>query len=371
MYLLERIIGVSLFLLILIIFVTIIFNSKKRNLNKILNIYLIIIFILAFLYIPSKDADLTRYIEISKYYNTLSLSKLKSTIMNSALPVEIIYLYLIGKTKIYALIPAISSLIFYGAVFRIIKRTYNYYNISNKSIAYCLLLFMSLGNFMSSISIIRSPIGFAIISLCFFSEFVEKKSFYKNLLLYVIASLIHPSSLVVFIFRLFYQIFSKSKKSIYKIFDILFVALLLFVLYHYGFTNLEYMANKIGGYASGSSYFYIWEYIISLIFIIFSTLVYLLFKKYSFINELRKYNNLLIMINIIIIVFLYDYSIFTRYQLFSSILFIPIFAIFLDNIKYKNISKIFNFIFIITLLIISIIIFTRGNISGYKFMILQ
>ena len=71
MYLYERIIGISVYVVITFIMILAIYKSDKSKLKKILTIYLFFLCILAFFYIPSKTDDLYRYIISAKYYNSI------------------------------------------------------------------------------------------------------------------------------------------------------------------------------------------------------------------------------------------------------------------------------------------------------------
>lgn len=372
MYLAERMIGVVTYASVVTIMTYLIYKSPKEKTKKYFILYNIILFIMAFFYIPTTTADLTRLIEKMDYYSKIELLKLPNILFNNIAPMHVIYFYLIGKIGINELLPAITSFIFFGNVFYIAYKSSKHFKLDNKSVAISLLFFMSMGKFLEVISNIRSPLAFSIIAVCCYNEIIENKSFIKNLILYLIAALMHPAAVVLIIIRMLFFLLQKEKIVIKKIFNIIILLFLALLVKKYAGNYLNYAFEKAMVYINGEIYNYTWEYLISWIYIIFSTYTLICGKKYLTDNvescNMRKFN---IYINLIIILFSFEYSIFSRFQAFSSILFIPTLGIILNNIKKERTEKNKRFIVIFTIIMIIIffITLTRGNLSGYKYLL--
>lgn len=372
MYILERIIGIITYMLIMLIMVYLIYKSPKEKLKKILIIYLILLFIMAYFYIPAPTADLYRLRQSLDIYSNYNIEQLSQLLTKSNIPSYILYTYIIAKIGIINLFPAITCLIFYGIVFTILYKSAKKFNLSNKSVSISLLFFMETGKFLEVISGIRTMLAFSIIALCCYNEFIENKSIVKDVFYYLIASFLHPAAMALTIVRFFYLFLKKEKNILKKIFNYIILIFLTFIMLKWGAKYLEYMLGKVDIYLNSNVYSYMWEYIISWIFLIFSS--YCLFtRKNDFNNNpgikaLVKFN---IYINIIILLFNFEYSIFSRFQAFSSIIFIPILSIVFNEIFSKKSMKNRNFIFIF--IFVSILLFfivgIRGNLSGYKYLL--
>lgn len=371
MYILERFLGVFAYMSFMLLFVFFIYrSSNKNNVKKYLFVYLIVLFLLAFFYIPSESADLYRFFKAAEIYANMPSDALLDLIINSGSPMNIVYFYLLGLTGIKGLIPAVTALVFYGCSFKILYSSFINFNFSNKNLALSLLLFMVLGSFLLVISSIRCFVAFPIIALCCYNEMIEHKSVFLHLPFYFFAALMHPAAFVLVLIRFLLLPFNKEKKRII-IFRIAFLLIFLSILIRYGDQYINLILNKADTYIGGNVYSYIWEYIIGFIYIVFSTLCVLSYSKYIDKSiEVQNYKRFYLFINFVILFFCFEYSIFTRFLVFSSILFLPLFTNILDELTKSNReSKIFTFIFIVVIVLLLFLVATRGNLSGYKFII--
>ena len=371
MYIYERLIGVFTYVIIMFIMILLIYKSDKNKLKKNLIIYLIALCILAFFYIPSTSADLYRYIISAHDYNMLSYNDLYKLIINSSSPMQIVYFYLLGKININGLIPAVSALIYYGCYFRIIYGCAKKYNLSNKSVAYSLFLVMAMGGFLTVISAIRSFVAFAVIALCIYREIIENKSIFSNVLLYLFAGMMHLSAIGLIIIRIIIFLFGKEKKITKKILNILIIIIISIIFIKFGRNYWNSLINKTDYYVKNSVYSYLWEYIICFVYMIYSTIILLIInnkKTNEFeIKKLIKFN---LIINFVIFIFAFEYSIFTRFQMFSELIFTPLFAFYINSLEVENKkSKLLTYTYIIVLTMIFIIACTRGNLCGYKYIL--
>lgn len=372
MYLTERIIGVTTYMLTMIIFCYYIaYNLKdKRKLKNILLIYNLVLSVFAFFYIPAPSADLYRHYITFDNLLDYSFNNIWNYSLKTTVPVFYIYVFLISRLKMRGFLPAITSFIFHGCVFTILTKATKKFDIDNKSIALSLILFMEMGKFLEVISGIRCLMAFSIICLCIYNELVEGTKIYRNILLYLFACFMHTAAIALTIIRLLYLFLQNEKNILFKFLNIIF--LLIIIVYFSTNSNyfIEAMISKTEYYVTGSVYSYVWEYIISWISILFS--LYTIFKFKTIIKEnliLKNYCKFLVLLNIIIIIFCFEYSIFTRFQTTSSILFIPLFGYILSELKKRKIySKNYKLILTLTLIIIFVLAGVRGNLCGYKFL---
>lgn len=372
MYLIERIIGIATYMIIMLAMVYLIYKSPKEKLKKLLIIYLIFLFIMAYFYIPATSADLYRLTNTMKYYASFGISNLPQLLLNSKAPVYVLYSYIIGKLGIDNLLPAITSLIFYSNIFIIFYKSSKKFNLSNKSTAISLLLFMEMGKFLEVISSVRTMLAFSFIALCCYNEFIEKRSIIKDILFYLIASLIHPAAMVLALIRMVFLLFQKERKILKKLFNFTLLIIISVFTLKYGKEYLDLIFQKADTYLNGDVYSYVWEYLVSWICILFSTYS-LLFRKKELVcnidlNNLRKFN---LFINAVILLFSFEYSIFSRYQAFSNMIFIPIIGVILNNVfseeSIRNRKYMFMVIMVSTLLFF--IVGLRGNLSSYKYLL--
>ena len=347
--------------------------KDRKRLKRILRIYNVILAILAFLYIPYQTADLYRHFMTFDKYATTSFIDIFNGMNNSTVPFAKLYIFLFSKIGIKGLLPAVTSFIFHACVFHIIYVSAEKYNYSMKTVALMLLLFMEMGKFLEVISGIRCLLAFSVICYCIFEELFNNKSFYKHILLYAIACFFHSAAVALTIIRLFFLLFQKERRIIYKFVNI---GLLVCLVIYFAFNSsvyLDAMFDKADGYLSNTRYYYLWEYIISLISILFMIISIFLFnKKYRNVLPFKNISNFVLLLCFLLLFYHSEYSIFSRFQTAASILFIPIYGYILNYIA-NNKSKYYKNVYIFIIIVVNISIFliagTRGNLSAYKFFI--
>ena len=234
-----------------------------------------------------------------------------------------------------------------------------------------------------TIANIRTMLSLAIVAYCIYKLLVERERGIKYFPLLIVAALIHTVGMAaVMIFIIYYIL--KGSKGRNRLFTTLGAFIFVVVSYVYG-RNYIYLAidkgeNYLAYSQASTGYFYIWEFILSLI-VIFVTL-FILFVYYLKINrkfgleEYKKEKE--------------DYSAFVRFMLFLTlsdlaaiwiefniglrlswliaILDMPLLLLILvskrcpDTFKYRlrNLIKIVSF----TLLFIACV---RGDLCSLKF----
>ncbi len=385
MFLFERLVGVGIYSLVLIMVYFSLVTKNCNNVKRTLFIYSILLSVLAFFYIPYETADLYRINEYVEAFRKYSFSKLwKKQVLNSEIGLANILYWAIGKTGIPQLLPALISFVCYNCIFYIIVKTAQKNQISGKNVAITLLFYMSTGNYMFVITGIRCMLGVSLLTFCFFRENVEKKFRFFHIPLYLIATLIHSFSAVLIAARFFISIFDKNttalKKTIYSV--LLSGGIIIVFSYFSGF--IDEILGKVDSYLSGNIYSYIWEYVISILASI--VVICLFFRKTSIIKESNIKLNVWMLYGIALFVislcFCYEFTIFHRITTYTlPIIAIPLLMTSLqshDN-RYKNaytrvktvkgitlnLNSCVTFISVLMLLLAC----SRGSLSSLKFFV--
>lgn len=382
MFLIERIIGVGAYSCALFGFSGYLLFNKKAKASRVINVYLIVIVLLAFLYCPDQAKDLYRLqIEVQSWMN-YSWKQIVNIAFGSSIPVWYLYGYAIGKTGIQGLLPGMTALVVYGNVFAVIKKSSDRFKLSNREIAKVIFCFMSAGSmFMITISNIRTMFGMSIVCLCIYQEMIEGKSVYKNAVKYLIAMLIHQVVVTVVLVRFgFYLIESvDAKKNVLatKVFRILGVIVVALAVAPFALNILQSVQSKAENYLSKETYEYIWEYIIGGVNF-FAVLVSIIqaFKIENDIYSLKIKNicKYMVLISLPMIVFSFEYSIFRRYELFLSMLWCILLAFNMSSGKRRMLFKVssrFEFSYVDLMMMLGTLQWglscVRGDLCGYKF----
>ena len=376
MYLLERFLGVFTYTAVLLLVCFLIIKMPKKKIGKILLFYTIALSIIGFLYKPTSGADLSRIIPIMHSYAKLDFNGIIERFFNTSTPFAMIYYSVIGKLGIDSLLPAITTFLVYNNIFYVFRKYIKKnQDIDNKYVATTLFFIMSTGAFIEVISGIRMMLAFSILLRCVYNENYEGKSVIVNIPLYIVASLIHTSAIVLFIIRvLIYIILEKKKKKYRLIKKIILIFALLFLYLIIGNIYISKMFDKAEYYFNEGTYFYIWDFIktyILLISIIITTFYYKKYIKTTYDYDIKSNNytmNFSIILTFIaIIVSLQEFSTFYRFTYFNTMLNIPIILNCLkldNNLKRKN--NYLKLIMLLSLVTLSIAI-TRGGLSSLKF----
>lgn len=359
MYFYERMIGVTIYCLSLIIFTLIISKKKYKSLKRVLFQYTLLLAIMGFLFVPSKGNDLYRINIALEAYSKYNIETVRQNLLNSMTPVATILYYGIAKTGCYSLLPALVTVFVFNNIFYIINDYSRKNDIDTRAIAITFLFVMSTGFFIEVISGIRTMLAFSILARCFYDEFYNDRSINKNWIKYIVASLIHSSSIGIIILRLIYWLFyNKNTKLIYKMMVIVIVPVIYILMNKYVLNALE-MFSK---YMDDGGYFWIWEFV-KIIFLIFVSLIIIYKNRILNINKYYKFNYIIILFTII---FYKEFNIFLRFNYFNVFMLIPL-LMNVSNAVYQNRLKSKNDWIIISSLILLIISCSRGNLSSLKF----
>lgn len=373
--LIERLTGVTLYAGMLLVFFALLRKAKDyKSVNKYLNIYLVVLTIMGFFYIPGETADLYRWLLISEEWVGLSFVEfLKTWALKMPTPVAYIIMYVCTSTSIKGLLPAVCSFIFHYNIFAIVKSLYKHECYTNKEIAYTLLLVMSMGRFLEAISGVRCLVGLSILANCFCKEFLSSeklKTFARNIPLALIACFMHLLAFALYAFRIIFLLLESETAVKY---NWLVKAGIVALCVIGGIICHEYIImifEKAGSYLFGEKYYYIWEYIIAGMIYVLMTFVLYNVYKYNKMKQIKKYNDLIIFNLTLFILELatcFQYSMFHRLVTFSCVMMMPLVAYYL---KIAGNEKKGNIILAVALVVLFVAC-VRGDLCAYKFFLLH
>lgn len=373
--LIERLTGVALYAGMLLVFFVLLRKAKDYEaVNKYLNIYLVILTVMGFFYIPAESSDLYRWFLLSEEWAGLSFIEfMKTWALEMPTPVAYVIMYVCTATSIDGLLPAVCGFIFNYNIFAVIKRLYRQECYTNREIAYTLLFVMCMGRFLEAISGVRCLVGLSILANCFCKEFLsdEKlKTFVKNIPWALIACFMHLLAFAVYAFRIIFLLFQTETAGKYK-WQIRIAIIVLGLVG--GFICHEYVNmifEKAGSYLFNEKYYYVWEYVIA--GMMYALMVYILYSvyKYNRGNQRKQYIELMLFDFALLILALgvcFQYSMFHRLVTFACFMMMPLTAYYMKTAASEKKEK----IILVGTLIILFVACARGDLCAYKFFLLN
>lgn len=375
-FLIERVTSLLVYVLLLI---TVFLFLKKANsyleVKRCLNIYLLLLVVMALFFVPDESKDLTRILRNTEYWKDITFRQLVDLeLSKTSTPVGSIFIYLCRQTRLDGFLPACTALIFYWNVFYIIKKCYEKLNCSSDSIATALFMFMSSGCFLEVISDVRCFLAYSIVARFVFDEICLNKSILRSIVFYLLAIYIHLSVFPIIVIRLLaYIILESRRKSITRFLSVLSVVVASIVIAITSKGLIAEVFAKAKSYLYVTHYSYLWEYIIGAMFWIVILYIVVICKKnirgITTDSSLIFLSNLSLMLLIVEFAFNFEYNIFHRYILMSLLIAIPLLSIFLSRPLEKPLHFKKNIIIFST--IILALVCMRGNLCGYKFFVLE
>lgn len=172
-------------------------NSKSWR--KYIFVLSLVIFMVAYSYQPHGSSDLTRYLEYISESKGLTLFQVNQ-LFDDSLYIKNFFFWLAALINNPHLIPAITTTIVYGVTWYI---TCDSAEIKGNitSLPIVLLLQTMCLQFVTIINNVRNVSAFSLVVLAAYLELVKKRRSILIYILYVIPIFIHPSALVLVIFR--------------------------------------------------------------------------------------------------------------------------------------------------------------------------
>ncbi len=377
MFLVERLIGVSIYSYILIMICVLIAFSTLR-VKGILWLYLLLLAGMGYCYKPYITADLYRIFQATEWYATMDFPGFfRTLVITSSVPVSRILFWLVGKTGLPHLLPVISSFVSYGCIFYIIEHAGNRFSISRQNVAVALFFVMSTSIYISVIGGIRMMMAISLIAFCFYRESVERKRNILHIALCLIAVFMHDMALIVLVILAISIIFDRQKPSSQKLLWTVILAAMAIGGILYFNTKILRILDKSMGYIQGESYYDVWEYLMGGILLISFFLISWKFKplrkEYASINRLNTASTIA---TCIAILFCYVFSIFYRFVgHLVPILTLPIIMITLEKTKDGSCRqfKVISLQSMMILLSIALLFIgaSRGSLSALKFFVIN
>ena len=375
MFLIERLIGVGVYMSILLVACWFLSFTMAKT-RSVLIWYLVALCVMAAFYKPYETGDLYRTYILMDFFRTMSFVEFWSgyAIVSSA-PAARLLFWIIAKTEMFSLLPVISSFICYSLIFRTVCKAQRCFSISNETIATVLFFVMSASIYISVIGGIRMMLAFSLLMFSFYRGAAEKKMNLMDLLISSIAILMHATAIVVFVMCAITLIFASHQKPFRKALATIFViALGTAFIVAFPSTVLE-LFEKASGYIFGDQYSDKWEYIMGFLIILLLFLILCEYRKLDQSDKvavLKPFNVITVLCMLVSVVLFFEFSIFYRFGAHFAVLFaIPTMMVTLEKTKGKP-SAIFKRIDVRSVMVvfcvfIALLSCARGSLSSLKF----
>lgn len=173
--------------------------KDNKHWRKYIFLLTVSVFLIAYSYNPTGNSDLVRYFSSLNQIKSLSLAE-TFDFFNDGLFVKNTFFWIISKVNNPHIIPAVTTSLVYLIMAYI---TCDFAELKGKTEVVPKILiiqFFSL-QFISIINNVRNVSAFAIVALAFYLNIVKKRNDLFVWLLYILPIFIHPSAIVVVIFR--------------------------------------------------------------------------------------------------------------------------------------------------------------------------
>ena len=380
MFLLARVVGVFAYTTILVLICMQI--NKTYNACKYLSIYVIILAIMGYLFIPPDGFDINRLIERMHYYGDLSIVALFKSMMIARTPGEQLYYWIVRKFNNDNMLKALSGFISFYFCFNILKRESRQksgdIHLDSFICSVVLYLFMSRGLLIMAVSNIRSMMSSSLIAYCVYREYIEGREPWKNAILYIWAISMHALGLGLVLIRFMFLFIDKTDTARKKINRLILMMILvaagLILFKNYIILFFDKLRNYAG---AKDGYSYIWEGILSGISIWLTFYLAILYKRCNFdlidigsgCFNIVKFS---VVIAVIATIFAFiEFNTFMRLGCFLAIIQMPILFRLLCNLYYKSTINYYivrnNINIIATVMLV--ISCTRGYLCSLKFFV--
>lgn len=262
MYIAARLIGVGTFVYFLAMFCLLILYTNI-SVKSLLWWYTVVLAVMGFFYEPYVTADLYRIREMMVSFSAMELPEfIRTYVTNSAVPAARLLYWAVGRTGIPGLLPAIAAVVSYGCIFYILQDAARRFGSKRQDVTLALLFIMAAGQYMHTISNVRTMIALSLICLCLYRETVQKKKIVWDLPLYAVAAMMHSIGLPVIAMRIVLPIFGRKMSAWKKAVFLALVAAACAAVFVLVPSMADELLEKVDDYLFGDSYSYFWEYLI-------------------------------------------------------------------------------------------------------------
>lgn len=258
----ARLIGVGTFAYFLGMFCLLIIYTNI-SVKALLGWYAVVLAVMGFFYEPYITADLYRIREMMVTFSAMELPAfLRTYVTGSAVPAARLLYWLVGRTGVPGLLPAIAGMVSYGCIFYILQDAARRCGSRRGDVALALLFIMSAGQYMHTVSNIRTMIALSLICLCLYRETVQKKSLLRDLPLYAVAVTMHTFAIPVLAMRMILLVFDRKRSGWMKAVFLVLAAAAGTAVFILMPSLADELLEKVDDYLFGDSYSYFWEYLI-------------------------------------------------------------------------------------------------------------
>lgn len=371
MYLVERVAGGAVYLALMLVVCNGITVSRKSSVKKWLIAYAILLGLLGFIYIPPETADLTRLLESYRVWLQLPFDEILARCSTSSTPAQVLYFWVVGQTGLDGALPGVSGFLYHLLIFSCIWDFAQRRDMPQPAVAVAVAFLMSFGSFLQAISGVRSYLAFAVIARCMYREIACSRPVVLSIPGYLFACLMHPAGMALTIVRLAILIFQKGGGVLRKAGIVAFIAVAVAFASRFGAQYIDSMFDKMTGYFGGEVYSYVWEYLIH--GILLASIAGTLYSGRSLFAEDDAERNLALGVGVtafIAVAFApIEYSVFLRFSGFSACLCAPLVMRLLKQ-RYEDGDANYRSWLLVAICAMAFIACARGDLSGYKFMVL-
>ena len=367
-YVIERVLGVYIYCGVIFSFFFLIRQSKGLlQLRNLLCIYTVVLTALAFLYVPSKGADVSRLILTGNGLVDKPWDEFLEWISETSTPIAFIYMRFLQSLNINGAMSGITAFITMSLIFSSVYTVAKKLNISNWSVSYYILFLMCGGTFFGAIAGVRFALATAIMANGLIALWYGKRNYLRLAVSMVVPCLIHTGMVPMLAFGALTLFLRKNLLSHFgaKILILLLGVASINVMNYYVNAALD----KYDIYAGTGATFGTSMYIFSIV----SFVIYLGFivsaKKNGFLGILHESNKwMLVVLSVFEIFVIRDFVVFARYQYVYPLLLMPYLLCYAEKDCRNRTTVCSNTLLIICLL--KLVLGYLGGMSGMKFFVL-
>ena len=375
MYLVERIIGVAVYVLLL--GAVCLFISRARGVGdrrRAVVLYAIVLCVMAFVYVPPKTADLSRITEYMHAWSRLNPIDAVRFALTKTSPAGVLYVYVIGLFGVDGLLPAITSAISFYCIFRIYIDSCERYSLTGREAAAVLALLMSGGAFAFLISNIRCYLAFSLFVLCVGHCAPRSKVLRAAIL--IVAATMHAACAVTVLAWVIYAAARTGAFSGPRAVLPLSLLAIGAVMYYRGVPLVKRpVSHAIRYITSGGGYSDIWEYLISALLLAGLTIILFSYRGRTCDDPSALLSRLSVVLTL---AFAFVYAIFTRFTYLTLLISVPTVCAVTAQSRETSyalpsgetqIHRRLDTVSLLCLLSAALLMLSAGcgNLSGYKF----
>lgn len=368
-YYIERFISVGIYALLSLCLMNCIGHRQgKVKVNMYLRIYTILVSALAYFFVPAETMDLYRLWITASQYNKLPFGVMVDSLINSrwTSPFSLIYVCTICRINPH-LLPAVTVFLFYSNISYIIADYYKKHDIKKNVAAVIVFLFLSRGVYGEVVSGIRSMLAFSFVAKCIYNEIYNKRELWLNVPFYVVATLLHSSSIAAIAIWLVVKVIT-GESGVKRLAHLLMAC--IFVVFFYRFAGkLVFSALESASvYLDSGGYFYEWEYIFNTLYLLL--IIYIVYFKVSksiLSSEGVALRKTIALFALVCMANISVYSIYHRFISFITMFSIPLLLECVSKkVDEENMDMLVSNILIIAILFL---FFSglKGNLNGIRF----